>query len=165
MGFAKSGIVGDAFLPKMIEQCSDDQERGMVYILYYTGMHGSVLRNLSLDNLKVEGESTYLRWTRTKTNKRMEAPLPQNRLPIIRQFLIGKKPGFRWMNILLKDIGERAGYEGVSTMTFRHTRTLRLIQEGVPLPMIAEVMGCTGDVITRNYAKLTETQKRNEVSR
>ena len=162
---AKYGITDDAFLAKMIEQCSDDNERGMVYILYYTGMHGSILRNLTIDNLKHEGKSVYIRWTRTKTKKRMEAPIPKDKLPIIKSYLAGRKYSIQWMNILLKDIGNRAGFDDVSTMTFRHTRTIRLIKDGVPLPVIAEVMGCSVAIIIRNYGKLTETQKREEVSR
>ena len=137
----------------------------MVYVLYYTGMHGSILKSLTLENLKREGDSTYIRWVRTKTKKRMEAPIPSDRVSIIKAYLEGRKPSIQWTNVLLKEIGGRAGYDDVSTMTFRHTRTIRLIKDGTPLPVIAEVMGCSVQIIVRNYGKLTETQKRNEVLR
>ena len=157
---AKYGIVDEAFLPKMIEACSDDEERGMVYILFYTGMHGSILTKLTRANLRKEGDQHYLRWSRTKTKKVMEAPIPRNKLPIIESFLSNRKKSLQWYNVLLGRIGARAGFDGVSTMTFRHTRTITLIRQGTPLPVVAEVMGCTIAVILRNYGKLTETQKR-----
>lgn len=165
MGFAKYGIVDDAFLPRMIERCVDDTERGMIYILYYTGMHGSILRTLTLENLKREGDAVYLRWNRTKTGKVMEAPIPKDKLDIIRSYLLGRKNTIQWTNVLLHRIGRSAGYDGVSTMTFRHSRVINLIRGGMPLPVIAQVMGCTEEVISRNYGKLTETQKRNGVLR
>lgn len=157
---AKYGITDDSFLAKMIEQCDNDRDRGLVYILYFTGMHGSCLSTLTLDSLKHEGDKVYIRWRRTKTKKQMEAPLPKDKLPIIETFLTARKRSIQWTNIALKDIGQRAGFDDVTTMTFRHTRCIQLIKKGIPLSVIAEVMGCTVGVIIRNYGKLTETQKR-----
>ena len=157
---AKYGITDENFLPKMIEQCEDDEERALVYLLFYTGMHGSCLRALSTSNLKREGDAYYIRWVRTKTGRTMEAPLPSRILPIIEPFLLCRKKSLVWYNTLLKRIGTRAGFDGVSTMTFRHTRTINLVRQGVPLPVIAQVMGCSQDIIVRNYGKLSETQMR-----
>ena len=123
-------------------------------------MHGSILSVLSESNLKHEGNSYYIYWKRTKTHRDMEAPIPTDKLPIIKSFLSGRKKSIQWYNILLRNIGKNAGYDDVSTMTFRHTRTVRLIKEGTPLPAIAQIMGCSNEVIMRNYGKLTETQKR-----
>jgi site-specific recombinase XerD len=157
----KYGIADDAFLPRMIEQCKDDEERGLVYILYFSGMHGSVLTALSIENLKREGMNHYyLVWKRTKTKAYMEAPVPNDKVPIIESFLSGRKKSLQWYNVLLHRIGERAGYDAVSTMTFRHTRCINLIKDGIPLPSVAQLMGCTEEVVMRNYGKYSELQKR-----
>ena len=156
----KYGITDEAFLPKMIESCSDDEERGLVYILSYTGMHGSLLKSLTLANLTKQGDKHYLRWPRTKTGRMMEADIPENKLPIIESFLRNRKKHLSWYNTLLRRIGTRAGFDAVSTMTFRHTLCIRLILDGMPLPFIRQKMGCTTEVIERAYGRLTPEQLR-----
>ena len=157
---AKFGITDEAFLPKMIEACSDDEERGMVYILFYTGMHGSILTKLTLENLMRQGDEHYLRWARPKTKRLMEALMPTDKLPIIVSFLKNRKKSLQWYNVLLGRIGTRAGFDGVSSMTFRHTFCIRLILDGMPLPFIRQKMGCTAEVIERAYGRLTPEQLR-----
>ena len=146
----------EAFLPKMIEQCRDDKERGLVYILYYTGMHGSCLREISLESLVREGPKTYLNWKRTKTKKTMQVLIPKDKLDPVKAFLESKKQSLQWYNVLLKRMASRAGYDRVSTMTFRHTRCIREIREGTPVFLVHHKMGCTLDVVARNYTKMED---------
>jgi len=158
MSDAKSGILDENFLPLMLGNCSDDVQRGLVVILYHTGMHGQSVRQLSTENLKKEGGRYYLKWRRTKTKKLLEAPIPTDRLGVVTAFLTSPKKSLRWYNYLLRDIGSMAGFEAVSTMTFRHTHCLRLIKEGRSLFEIAQKMGCSQEVIWRNYSKLSDEQ-------
>lgn len=157
----KYGVTDEAFLPKMIEKCKDDEERGLVYILFYTGMHGSILSELTPDNIKRVGDASYLRWERTKTGRMMEARIPQASLPLIVSFVSSsRKKSIQWYNVLLKRIGHDAGFDDVSTLTFRHTRCINLIRDGMPLMTVAQLMGCTPDVVMRNYGRYSESQKR-----
>ena len=45
----------------------------MVYILYYTGMHGSMLTKIMEKNLIKQGEKVYIEGQRPKTQKTMRA--------------------------------------------------------------------------------------------
>lgn len=159
MGATKFPILDEAFLPKMIAECQDDKERGLIYILYITGMHGFCLRQISGDSLIREGEKTYIQWKRPKTHKTMRCLLPKDKLPQIKAFLDSRKYSIRHYNNIILKIALKAGFEGVSTMTFRHTRCLRAMRdEGFSPFEVPYVMGATMGVIGRNYAKIREDQ-------
>lgn len=161
MNVRKFGISDDSFLPKMIERCRDDEERGLVYVLYFTGMHGGSLRSLTRENLKREGDRYFISWRRKKTNKLLEAEIPSDKLGVITSFLEARrKKSIRWVNTRLHQMGKDSGYDGVCAMTFRHTRCIKLILQGAPLPAIKEAMGCTEQVIERAYGKMTPEQLR-----
>ena len=166
MNTTKYGISDDAFLARMLEQCRDDEERGWLTTLFLTGMHGASLRTLSKANLVRQGDRTFLQWRRTKTNKLLEAEISTDKLGVITPFLeASRKKSLRWVNYRLHEMGTKAGYDGVSTMTFRHTRCIRQILAGVPLPVVADSMGCTEEVVRRAYGKLTPEQLRNATTR
>ncbi len=166
VGATKFPVLDEAFLPKMIEKCDDDKERGLVYILYYTGMHGSCLCNLSLESLVREGDRTYLQWKRTKTKKTMRCLMKPDKLPTIKVFLESKKKTIQRYNEILKSIGEAAGFDKVSTMTFRHTRCIRaLTEEGYSPWQVPHVMGCTPEVVARNYTKMHEDQLERQANK
>jgi len=158
VGATKYPILDDAFLPKMIEVCDSDFERGLVYTLYYTGMHGSCLIQITKDSLVKEGDKTYIQWTRPKTSKTMRCLLPKDKLPCIKVFLEHPKKIIQGYNFLIKRIGNAAGFERISTMTFRHTRCIRAIKDGYGVSNVHHLMGCTSDVVFRNYTKMTEDQ-------
>jgi len=157
-GNTKFAILDDDFLRKMIGECDSEVDRGFLYTLYYTGMHGSLLRILTKENLVKEGPRYYLQWRRTKTNRAMQAPIPAEKVSTITVFLESKKKTLQWYNVLLKEIGARAGYQGLSTMSFRHTRCIRAWKEGRSLPEIMQVMGTSAQVALRNYSKLNDSQ-------
>lgn len=161
MNTRKFGISDDAFLAKMIEQCRDDDERATVYLLFYTGCHGCSLKTLTKDNLVRQGDRTFLQWRRAKTNKLIEAEMPMDKVGVITSFLESRRrKSIRWVNTRLHEMGKNAGYDGVCAMTFRHTRCIRQILAGVPLPVVADSMGCTEDVVRRAYGRLSQEQLR-----
>jgi len=157
-GATKFPILDEAFLPKMIEVCDNDFERGMVYILYYTGMHGSCLRTITKENLVKEGPRIYMEWHRPKTQKTMRCLLPKDKMPAIEVFLEEPKKIIQGYNFILKRLGRRAGFDGISTMTFRHTRCINALKDGFGFYQVPHVMGCSLDVVARNYTKMTEEQ-------
>lgn len=163
VGRTKYAVLDKAFLPKMIEQCVDDVDRGLIYTLYFTGMHGSLLESISEKNLIRHGDKHYLEWSRTKSKRTMNTQVPKVKIPQIEAFLKSKKKTMRHYNYLLKAIGEGAGFEGLSTMTFRHSRCVRMLRdEKRPVTEVAQEMGCTIDVVTRNYAKMRNDQLASE---
>lgn len=159
VGAKKYPVLDESFLPKMIEQCSTDEQRGMVYVLYYTGMHGSMLTKITEKNLVREREKFHIEWQRPKTHKTMRAQVPRAKIDPIIAFLKSKRPTMRFYNYVLKELGEAAGYQGISTMTFRSTRCIRMIRtEKRTLPEVCQELGCTMDVAMRAYSKLREDQ-------
>ena len=161
VGATKFPVLDEAFLPKMIEVCESDFERGLVYLLYYTGMHGSCLIGVHKENLIREGPRTYIQWTRPKTSKTMRCLLPKEKLPFIEAFLEHPKKIIQGYNYMLKRLGHKAGFDGISTMTFRHTKCVQSLKDGYGMYQVPHVMGCTLDVVARNYSKMTEEQLMN----
>ena len=163
MGCTKYPIMDDAFYLRMLGACADDEERGLITIFDLTGMHVSSMCELGPDNLIRQGGKTYIRWVRPKTNKTLQALVPNDRIQTIEKFLKMRRKSRQFYHFLVKKIGLKAKYEDVSPMTFRHNRCLRgLTVEGYSIYEIPQVMGCTLDVAVRNYAKLREDQLARE---
>jgi len=159
MGCTKYPILDDDFLVKMLGSCANDEQRGMVTVLELTGMHVSSLCSLSPDSMIRQGSKTYLRWVRPKTHKTLQALIPKESVGTVAAFLKVRRKSRQYYHFLTNEIGEKAGYQDVSPMTFRHNRCLRgLTKEGYSIWEIPQVMGCTLDVAARNYSKLREDQ-------
>jgi site-specific recombinase XerD len=159
MSCTKYPILDGAFDAKMIEACYDDVERGMVRLLSITGMHISSLCNLKTTSLSRRGVMTYIVWVRPKTNKTMEARIPKQFVSDVEAFLRARRLGRVGYDDKIKVIAKRAGYEGISAMTFRHNRCIKAIQDHDGNPMlVAQVMGCSAEIVFRNYSKLSEQQ-------
>lgn len=136
--------------------CRDQEERGLIRILDISGMHVSSLRNIKV---VTKGPRKYLSWVRPKTYKTMECLIPPDNLDDILAFLTHKPHSREQYRRIVRDIGARAGYEGISPMTFRHNRCIRSIHAHDNNPFIvAQDMGCSVDVVFRNYSKLKEIE-------
>jgi site-specific recombinase XerD len=157
MGRTKYPVLDEDFYLKMLGVCADDEDRGMIAILDLTGMHVSSLCELGPENLIKQGPNRYIRWVRPKTNRNLQALVPPDRIQVIETFLKKRRKTRQYYHFLVKKIGERAGYEDISPMTFRHNRCLRALgREQMPLFAVPQVMGCSLDVVVRNYSKLHE---------
>ncbi|MCJ7817014.1 MAG: hypothetical protein MUP55_04115 [Candidatus Aenigmarchaeota archaeon] len=160
MGKIKYPILDKDFLLKMLLACIDDRQRALIYILWLTGMHISSMTRLTPQNLKVEGGKTYLMWQRPKTQMTLRSEIPKEYVRVVVPFLESKKASRQHYHTIIKGIGQRAGFDDVSPMTFRHTRCLRALRkpedggEGYSVYEAPFVMGTTLDVAARNYAQL-----------
>ena len=167
MSVTKYPIFDKDFLIKMIGACRDAEERGLVRILDISGMHVSALRNVIITS---RGNRNYLSWKRPKTNKTLEVLIPPDNLLDIQGFLAHKHHCRSQYWRIIREIGQRAGFEGVAPMTFRHNRCIRSLKTHNNNPfVVAQDMGCTHEVVFRNYSKLSEEQmaegKENEQTR
>lgn len=163
MGVTKYPILDEDFLIKMLGSCRDDEERGLVLVLHITGAHTPSVCDLKPSNLKKQGSRTFIQWKRPKTKKTLQAQIPREHIKVIKAFLgMRRKSRQHYFNVL-GAIGDRAGYDDVSAMTFRHNRCLRaLTKEGYSIFEAPQVLGCTLDVVVRNYSKLREDQLMRE---
>lgn len=161
MSVTKYPVLDPDFLLKMLGSCADEWERGLVIVLHYSGCHVSSISKGAKPVIIKEGVKTYFQWVRPKTRKTLRVLIPSQHLKPVQFFLSSNQKTPRWLNMVVKRIGERAGYEGISSMTFRHNRCIRAIEEGYNPFEIPQVMGCTPEVVFRNYSKLREDQLHN----
>lgn len=158
---------------KLLGACRDDKERGLILILLETGMHVSCIasprdrKGKPRERPKVirEGRLRFVEWKRPKTNRLLRSnPITSVEAELIEAFLKMPSQSGKHYDTICCQIGKRAGYDGVSSMTLRHTRCIRALRpkeqggEGYTIWEVPHVMGCTLDVATRNYAALSGEQ-------
>jgi len=160
-GSTKYPVLDPDFRLKLLGACEDDFERGLISILWLTGMHPCIIAKGDRPRPEVtqEGNLTYIYWRRAKTGKRLREAIPKEMIVPIREFLHYPLLSQRYLYDLVKRVGDRAGYQDVSPATLRHTRCLRgLTVEGYTIYEMAHKMGCTLDVVVRNYTALKDSQ-------
>ena len=171
IGATKFPVLDADFRLKVLGACSDDEERGLLGILIITGMHISCIskpekqedRALHVrPKIVKEGKDSYIVWSRPKTKRTMKKLIPREMLQTIEAFLKMREKTARWYNDVIKAVCARAGYEGVSSMTIRHTYCLSKLKDGYSIYEMPHEMGCTLNVVARNYSKLREDQMRKD---
>lgn len=166
----KFAILDDNFFPRMMSEARNDKERGMVAILYYSGMHASSLLTLNRSNLKRIGSNHRLEWRRTKTARAMSCAIPSRYNEPVIAFLESRKPSRQYIHRVVKELGQKAGYDDISPMTFRHTRCVRAFMpkdqggDGLPFFAVNQIMGCSMGVVVRNYAIMADHQLYSDVT-
>jgi site-specific recombinase XerD len=159
MGQRKFPVLDEDFELKIVGACKNAIERGLIKLLLASGMHIRDCVDLKRKDIKTEGSRRYVRWARTKTARGLQAPIRREDLEDILAYLDRRrKLSIRQHQLMIRDIGQKAGYEDVSPMTFRHTLCVKLIKGGWSIPEIAQRLGCTQDVVIQNYAILREDQ-------
>lgn len=166
MGATKYPITDPDFRLKVYGACADADQRGLISILDVTGMHISCAVALTEKNIIKQGNTVYIRWQRAKTSKTLRFPVPKDRLDDILHFVKRKRrKTVRAYFDEIKAIGKRAGYDDVSSMTFRHNRAIRaLTEEGMDIYQVPHMLGCSLNVVARNYTvqQLDEQHRKRE---
>jgi integrase len=157
MGRTKYPVMDPDFSLKMLGACRNDEERAIVTILHLSGMHISSLCDLKRESLLREGKGWSLEWIRPKTKKTLRVTVPPEKVELVQKFLEIRRKSPQWYNVVVKEIGRIAGYDGIAPMTFRHGKCIELILSGEPILFIPQRLGCTLDVVVRNYAMLKES--------
>ena len=151
----------EEFYENMLKHARTESERACIMLLWRTGMHASTLCDRKF-SVNWAGDCE---WRRPKTGKRLRARLPMSEAKIItRCIFAGLLPAStstlrRWV----ARIGDRAGYAAVSPITFRHSRAVWLRDGGMKREDIAEVMGCSMEVLRRHYGQLGQEELMNRM--
>lgn len=142
------------FERKMFEHCNTDEERLVLTVLGLTGIHVSCLSELTESNMQPSGDTFHLSWERPKTGLAMSTILTPESAEAIRPFLVltKKAPITYWK--MVRDIGNRAGFGGISPMTYRHLVCVRELDRGIPYPIVAQMLGTTIRTLERHYSKV-----------
>ena len=118
-------------------------------------MHSSTLCEQAFD---VTAHTGYTTWIRPKTGKHLRAKMPVSEARLVNRCIAtGSLPNStstlrRWV----RTIGDRAGYaeQAVSPLTFRHSRAVWLLDEGMPVHRVASILGCSYSTLENHYAQL-----------
>jgi integrase len=57
-------------------------------------------------------------------------------------------------------LAELAGVEDVHFHRFRHTFSVKLLQRGVPVEMVATILGNTPAIVSRHYSAFVESRQK-----
>ena len=156
MGDTKYAIRDPDFYIKMRGAHWDDESRGVAVILELTGMHPISLTELSPESLRKEGPDRVLYWRRPKTNITLQRSIPKKDVEIVEKFLVLRRKSYWHYWNLVRKLGQKAGYDALSPMTYRHQRCYTLMRNGAHPMEITHIMGCSLRVANRNYAKMKE---------
>lgn len=163
---------------KMLDACRDNKERSLVLLLLNTGLLPSMFCNLRKWNGRArewlnvlrDGNTRYISWKRPKTNKTLRSfPLKKDELAQIETFLASPAKSNKHFDEILRSIGQKAGYDGVSCLTMRHTYCIWLLRSkseggaGMTIYQVPHWMGCTIEVVVRNYSIMSGSQIMEEV--
>jgi len=142
------------FFEKVRGACKNDLERGMVIILQWTGMHLSSLLSLTPGQMDKRGN---LHWRRTKNSRQMRAAIPKGDQDLVRSWIAqygSNRRKARMTQYRFSWIGERAGFDDLSPMTFRVMRGCVLLDDGMPPHEVCHILGCSLHTLMDHYAVL-----------
>jgi len=130
-------------------------------ILVYTGCRKGELDDLTPANIR--GDLLHL--TKTKTRKpRMVPILPRVQKPLARWIAAAStRPKERWLYYLFKRAAAAIGRPGLHAHDLRHTTASLLVQAGVDLFTVGEILGSKYAI--RRYAHLDVDAKRRAMER
>lgn len=154
----KKAPLGEEQLQRLVDACEDVFETQTILLLAHTGMHVSVLPQLSTANLVRRSGSLKLEWTRPKTGRQISVPVTSELKPWIEDYLsLPCPPRYAsddYYYKLVKRVAARAGLHHVSPMSFRHTAGYELFKQGGPSAP-KKILGVSERVIA-TYASLDD---------
>ena len=137
----------------------------VILLLRYTGMHVSVLARPNKYALRVEGMDIV--WNRTKKQGKMA----HTSIPISRYITFdvkgyieqlkhrARRRSRQYFYALVRDIGERAGINDLSPMSFRHTLAVAMLDDGYPEPFVCQTLNCSRATM-ETYSKYSQKRRR-----
>jgi integrase len=142
-------------LAKLLSHCPDQETADAILIAVYTGLRLGELMRLTQDNLR---DGMIRLDARTKTGRPRAVPI----LPVIRKalkcvpFSHSKREIQRRFNVARK----AAKMPHVRFHDLRHTTASLLVQAGVPLYTVGEILGHASTQTTARYSHLNDKVKR-----
>jgi site-specific recombinase XerD len=152
------------------------RDRAILAIFLYAGLRCNELRMLDVQDLDFETGTIYVRFA--KRDKQRLIPLHAEASAALKTFLAGRETGpvfgslqgerisNRRLRSLIKDLGQRAGiHKDLHPHALRHTFAVALLEAGVDLEMIKELLGHESILTTTIYLHCTTQRKRAAVDR
>nr|MBC8551553.1 tyrosine-type recombinase/integrase [Candidatus Brocadiales bacterium] len=151
----------------------------IISIFYTTGMRKSELLNLNLSDW--DRENSTLKVYGSKTGRDRVVPLPEVAWRCLESYLCirynlllkqGKTCDALFVNrngdrvngtqilVQFKRIAKRAGVAKATIHMFRHSCASGLIEEGVPLPQVSNILGHSCSVSTFRYLNIADPKRK-----
>ena len=153
----KSAIFREEDQQRMLDACESNDEYVIVYLMMKYGVHP--IDCVYRDKMKYDG--TMLRWPRCKTGLLREFLIAPSFKPKLEEWLAhGRRYSIDGIGDKVRTIAKRAGLKGVTPMSLRHTAALMLLHKwrghADAVQLAAEQLGCTEEVLRRNYVALKD---------
>ncbi len=133
-----------------------------VWLAKETGARRNAIQELTWSQVDWEiGVIHYLAEGAVQSKKRRASvPISSALRPVLERLYADRRDDYvigagGRINEALKAVGERAGVAGVTPHVFRHTAATQMVRNGVPLWVVAKILGNTVEQVEKVYAKFT----------
>ena len=145
---------------KLLQSCISPRLREMVYIALYTGMRLGEIQALRPND--VRDGAVYVRAETTKSSKGRIIPLPAS----IKDFFTTATFDYKHdIKNSFRGAMKRAGISNFRFHDLRHTYASWLVQSGVDLYVVQQLLGHASIVMTQRYAHLAPNALKDAVDR
>jgi integrase/predicted DNA-binding transcriptional regulator AlpA len=170
----KERILTEEEEPRLIEACVD-YLRPVVITALHTGMRRGEI--LALEWARVDMEKRTIKVTHTKTDRPRYIEINATLLEVLRRQRIANPTGelvFPSPSTGLQMVGVRkafvrackaAGIEGLRFHDLRHTFASRLVEKGVDIITVKELLGHSTIILTQRYTHSRNEQRRRAVEK
>ena len=141
---------------RLLEACRESPNpylEAFVVVALYTGLRHREIASLTWEDVDLKAKR--IRVVDAKNRTVRYQPLPQKAVEAFRSLPRREGNIFPyWLNKAFKKACERAGIEDLRIHDLRHTYASRLVQAGVPLRIVQELLGHASISTTMRYAHL-----------
>jgi integrase/recombinase XerD len=159
-------------IKKILENTDNLKHRAILTTIYSSGLRLNELLNLQLNDLKSKDHMMLIR--QGKGNKDRMVSLPEALLQLLRQYYIqykpqkyvfegaiGQKYSERSVQLILKKALNKANINTPGTVhSLRHSYATHLLQSGIDIRIIQELLGHKSIKTTQIYTHITDVNKR-----
>lgn len=171
--------LSDTEMESMRMACQNDVEKAIVEVLYSTGCRVSELVNISIDDINFDnrevrlfgkGKKQRIAYLNARAILNIRLLLGNRKFRSIYVFASSKAPhdklGTRRVEIIIKDIGERAGISGrVFPHRIRHTTATDALRRGMAIEQVQQLLGHEKIATTLEYAKISREDVKEKHSK
>ena len=135
-----------------------NQVRDCFVFAAYTAMAYADLASITFDDVKEQNGVYYIQKNRVKTGVQYTIPLNDIALDILRRYdyQLPVLTNQRY-NSYLKEIADICGIEkNLTSHLARHTAATLMLNSGIPLDVVAKILGHSNTQMTAHYAKMLD---------
>ena len=163
------GVIQEAIEKKKTHKKLIERDRVLVLTAKHTGLRRAELADLIVADLHIGGSRPYLHVRHGKGNKQRDVPLNSEILPILRDFVRGKRPEESVFGLSAKTISmkfwqwSKRGGVGIHTHSLRHKFATDILNRGGNIRAVQKLLGHESLATTEVYLGVTDESLRDAV--